>query len=135
MLVFHRLSCVCVCFFNDVPVFSTNSARAQLKILYDRFKKQQEQGVDEDMKFKITFAKAEPMDNKKLKRAIDDYHDLSPGTTKRIKDKYPDDDADDDGISFDLDDRTKRFDVGFPIYKMFDNKEYKGKIIGYDSQH
>merc|ERR1739836_233769 len=75
------------------------------------------------------------MGNPILKRAIDDYHDLTPGTTKRICDKYPDDDGDDDGVSFDLDNRTKRFDIGFPIYKVFDNKEYKGKIIGYDSQH
>ena len=82
------------------------------------------------MNFKITFACAEPMDGKKLKRAIDDYHDLTPGTTKQIRDKYPADDDDDDGVSFDLDDRTKRFDIGFTIYKVFDNREYKGKIIG-----
>ena len=120
---------------NDVPVFSTNSARAQLRTLYKRFKKRQEQGVDKDMKFKTTFARVEPMDGKKLKQAIYDYHDLTPGTIKRICDKYPDDDGDDDGLLFDLDNRTKRFDIGFPIYKVFDNKEYKGKIIGYNSQH
>ena len=128
---------LCGCFIthiNDVPVFSTDSARAQLQILYKRFKKRQEQGVDKDMNFKITFARAEPMDGKKLKQAIDDYHDLTPGTTKRICDKYPDDDGDDDGVSFDLGDRTKRFNIGFPIYKVFDNKEYKEKIIEYDYQ-
>ena len=70
-----------------------------------------------------------------MKRTIDDYHDLAPGTTKQIRDKYPDDDGDDDDVSFDLDNRTKRFDIGFLIYKVFDNKEYKRKIIGYDSQH
>ena len=61
------------------------------------------------MNFKITFARAEPMDGKKLKQAIDDYHDLTPDTTKRICDKYPDDDVNDNGVSFDLDNRTKRF--------------------------
>ena len=65
----------------------------------------------------------EPMQGKKLKRAIDDYHDLTP------------DDDSDDGVSFDLDNRTKRFNIGFNIYKVFDNREYKGKIIGYNSQH
>ena len=101
---------LCGCFFthiNDVPVFSTDSARAQLQILYKRFKKRQEQGLDKYMNFKITFACAEPMDGKKLKQAIDDYHNLTPGTTKRIRDKYPDDDGNDDGVSFDLDNRTK----------------------------
>ena len=108
---------LCGCFIthiNDVPVFSTNSARAQLQILYKRFKKRQEQGVDKDMNFKITFARAEPMDGKKLKQAIEEYHNLTPGTTKRIRDKYPDDGGD-DGVSFDLENRTKRFDIGFPI--------------------
>ena len=122
---------ICCCFIthiNDVPIFSTDLACAQLKILYKRFKKRQEQGVDTDMNFKITFACAEPIDGKKLKRAIDDYHDLTPGTTKRICNKYSDDDGNDNGLSFELDNRTKRFDIGFLIYKVFDHKEYKGKI-------
>ena len=90
--------------------------------------------MEADKNFEITFACAEPMDGKKLKRAIDNYiHDLAPGTTKQIKDKYPDNDSD-DGVSFHLDNRTKRFDIGFKIYKVFDNREYKGKIIRYNSQ-
>ena len=87
------------------------------------------------MNFKITFACAEPMNGKKLKWAIDDYHDLTPGTTKQIGNKYPDDDGNDNSVSFELDDRTDCFNIGFLIYKVFDNREYKGKIIGYDSQH
>ena len=54
-------------------------------------------GVETDMKFKITFACEEPLQEKKLKRSIDDYHDLTPGTTKQIHDKHSDDDSDDEG--------------------------------------
>ena len=91
--------------------------------------------MEVDIKFKITFAYEEPLLGKKLKRAIDDYHALTPGTIKRICNKHPDDDSDDEGVSFDLDNGTKQFEIGFLIYKVFDNREYKGKIIGYDFQH
>ena len=90
--------------------------------------------MEADIKFKIAFTCKKPLLGKKLKCAIDDYHDFTPGTTKQIYNKYPDDDSD-DGVSFDLDNRTKQFDIGFPIYKVFDKREYKGKIIGYNSQH
>ena len=35
--------------------------------------------------FEITFAREEQLQGKKLKKAIDDYHFLTPGTTKQIK--------------------------------------------------
>ena len=58
---------------NHTPVFSKLDAIKQLKLLKDR-------GVQE---FSITFAPERPITGKKLRRAIDDYHHFSPGTTKR----------------------------------------------------
>ena len=60
---------------------------------------------------------------------------MTPGITKQICDKHSDDNNDDESVSYDLDNRTKQFDIGFPIYKVVVNREYKRKIIGYDSQH
>ena len=56
-----------------------------------------------DMKFKITFACKEPSQGKKLRGAIDNYHDLTSGTTKQIRLKQHDDDSNDEGASFNLD--------------------------------
>ena len=66
-----------------------------------------------DMKFKTTFACKEPLQGKKLKHAIDDYHDLTPGTTKQVCDKHPNDDSDDEGVFYDLDDRINDFIIVF----------------------
>ena len=55
------------------------------------------------MKFKITFACKEPSQGKKLRGAIDNYHDLTSGTTKQIRLKQHDDDSNDEGASFNLD--------------------------------
>ena len=41
---------------NNVPVFLTAQAKTQLQMLYEQFKQQQEQGVEKDFKFKITFS-------------------------------------------------------------------------------
>ena len=40
-----------------------------------------------EFSFKITFAREEQLKGKKLKRAIDNYYFLTPGTTKQIKSK------------------------------------------------
>lgn len=58
-----------------------------------------------------------------------------PGTTKKIKLKPSDDDNDDEDISMELDYQSSHFKIDFTIYKVFDNKEYKGKIIDYDAKH
>ena len=71
-------------------------------MLYEQFKKQQEHGVQKDFKFKITFSCEQNLQGKKLKRAIDDYHHLTPGTTKQKRSKTSTDDN--DGISMELDD-------------------------------
>ena len=42
---------------------------------------------------------------------------------------------DDDGISNELNDRSTCFKIGFQVYKVFVNTEYKEKIIGYDSKN
>ena len=65
-----------------------------------------------------------------MKCAIDDYHHLTPGTTKRIKSKLSKDD--DEGISTELDDQSTHFELGFQILKVFGKEEYKGRIIEYD---
>ena len=127
-----KLSGVYITHINDVPVFSTAQAQTQVQMLYEQFKKAQEHEMEKDFKFKITFSCDEYLQGKKLKRVIDDYHHLTPGTTERIKSKTTNNDN--DGICMDLNDRSKRFKIVFPIFKVFDNVEYKGKIIGYNSK-
>ena len=102
-------------------------------MIYEQFKKQQGHGVEKDFKFKITFSCEQNIQGKKLKRAIDDYHYLTPGTTKQTKSKPSDDNN--KGISMELDNQSPHFKLGFQVFKVFDNEEYKGKIIGYDSKH
>ena len=98
-------------------------------MLYEQFKQQQEQEAEKDFKFKITFSCKQNLQGKKLKCAIDNYHYLTPGTTKRIKSKPA---KDDEGISTELGDRSTHFKLDFQILKVFSNKDYKVKIIGYD---
>ena len=102
-------------------------------MLYEQLKQSQEQGVQKDFKFKTIFSCKKNLQEKKLKCAIDDYHYLIWSTTKQTKSKLTKDD--DDGISTELDDRSTRFKLGFQLYKVFRNKEYKEKIIGYDSKN
>ena len=90
--------------------------------------------MEKDFKFKITFSCEKNLQGKKLTRAIDDYHYLTPSTTKQIKSKLFNDDGD-EGISTKLDDQSDYFNIAFKILKVFDNGEYKGKIIGYDSKN
>ena len=59
--------------------------------------------------FSITFAPERPITGKKLWHAIDDYHHLSPGTTKKVKSKHLEEPADD---MRDVDDNSTRFHVG-----------------------
>ena len=46
-------------------------------MFYEQFKKAQEQGVEKNFKFKITFSFEQNLQGKKLKRAIDDHHYLT----------------------------------------------------------
>ena len=102
-------------------------------MLYEQFNKVREQRLEKDFKFQITFSREQNLQGKKLKGAIDNYHYSTPGTTKRIKSKPSVDD--DEDISTDLDDQSTCFKIGFLIFKVFDNKEYKVKIVGYDSKN
>ena len=101
-------------------------------MLYEQFKKQQEHRVEKDFKFKITFSCEQHLYGKKLKRANENYNYLTPCTTKGTKSKPA---TDDDGILNELDDSSTRFKLGFQVYKVFGNTEYKRKIIGYDSKN
>ena len=121
-----KLRGVYIIHINDVPVFSTAQACTQLQMLYEQFKQAQEHKVEKDFKSKITFSLEQNLQGKKLKRAIDDYHHLTLGTTKQTKLKTTDDN---NGISMELDDQSTRFKIGFPIFKVFDNEEYKGKLL------
>ena len=69
------------------PVFSTAQACAKLQALFEQFLKAKDQGVAADISFEITFAPEDKLKGKQLKRAIDNYHFLLPGTTKRMKSK------------------------------------------------
>ena len=92
--------------------------------------KAKEQGVEQDFSFEITFARKTQLKGKKLKHAIDDYHNLVPGTTKRTKSKPADDD--DIELNTDVDDGSERFKIGFRIHKLFDGVAHIGAIDGYD---
>ena len=86
----------------------------------------------DNFSFEITFAREANLKGSKLKRAIDDYQDLVPGTTKRIKSRENNDDGD---VSIELDDRTSRYPIGFNIFKVFDGIQHKGTISGNNSKH
>ena len=58
---------------------------------------------------------------KKLRRAIDDYHHFSPGTTKKIKSKHIEEPAEDMDA---VDDNSTRFHVGTPVFKVFGKVEH-----------
>ena len=128
----RKLRGVFITHINGTPVFNTKQAEAQFKLLHDQFLQKQTQGVADNFSFEITFSREANLQGTKLKRAIDDYNDLVPGTTKRVKSK---DTLDDGDISTDLDDRTSRYPIGFNIYKVFDGVQHKGTISGYDSKH
>ena len=85
--------------------------------------------------FEITFASEDKLKSKQVKYAIDDYHNLLPGTTKWIKSKESENAPTENNVTIELDDWSERFPVGMPVYKEFDKVEHKGKIIGYDSRH
>ena len=114
---------------NHVPVFSTAQATAQLALLFDQWKKAREQGV-ENFSFEITFAREQQLKGRKLKQAINDYHNLAPGTTKCSKSKAGDED--DVKLNTDLDDGLERFRTGFKIYRPFDGIAYTGTVEGYN---
>ena len=83
--------------------------------------------------FDITLAKDSHLTGNKLKKAIDDYHYLTPGTTKRVKSKpLEDTQPEQDGFSYEQDDRIDRHKIGTKIYKHFGDKLYAGEVASYD---
>ena len=69
--------------------------------------------MTEKFLFDITLAKDSHLTGNKLKKAIDDYHYLTPGTTKREKSKTLEDtQPEQDGVSYEQDDRTNRHKIG-----------------------
>lgn len=79
--------------------------------------------------FSITYAPEQKLTGKRLKRAIDDYYDLSPGTTKSIKQKP--DDMNTDQMS-EVDNGEERYSTGTKVYKVFNGIKYTGEVTGYD---
>ena len=130
---------------NGDRVFNVEEATEKLLKLYQQFKAHDHGGVLGDttpssanstasktpFSFSITYAPERKLTGKKLKRAIDDYYDLSPGTTKSIKQKP--DNMDTDQIS-EVDNGEKRYTPGTKIYKVFNGLEYAGEVTGYDSK-
>ena len=86
-----------------------------------------------ELSFEITFAREPNLKGKKLKQAIDDFHFLTPGTTKRIKSKVPE--PEEDEALTDVDDGSERYKLGSKVYKLFKGVPYTGTIIGYDATH
>ena len=70
-----------------------------------------------------------------MKHAIDDYHFLTPRTTKTIKLKAIHDDVDEELDDEELDDGSKRFENGCKVFKFFNNVEYKGSVVGYNPKN
>ena len=81
--------------------------------------------------FQITYAPERKLTGKRLKRAINGYYDLAPGTTKSIKQKP--EEMDEDQMK-DVDDGSERFPTGTKIYKVFNEIEYAGEVTGYDNK-
>ena len=105
---------------DNEPVFSTAQAMERLRSLFEQWKEITAQGGDAaKFLFDITFAREENLQGKKLKRAINDFHFLTPGTTKHVKSKLPTAKEEEDPDMKEVDDGSKRFDIGFNVYKMF----------------
>ena len=81
----------------------------------------------QEFSFDLTFAHKDHLQGKKLKNVIDDYHFLTPGTTKTIRLKVIHDE-----FSEELDDGSKSFDNDTKVNKVFNNAEYKVSVIGYN---
>lgn len=117
------------------PVFSTDDATSKLHFLFKKWKEVQQeahvQGVVPQFLFNITFAREEQLQGKKLKKAIDDYHFLTPGTTKRVKSKVSSSEEEESDLE-DVDNGLKRFPIGFKVYNLFEGVPFKGKVTGYD---
>ena len=83
----------------------------------------------ENFSFEISFARKQQLKGRKLKQAINDYHNLEPNTKKRTKSKAEEDEEVE--LNTDLDDGSERFKVGFKIYKSFDGVAYNGTIVSW----
>ena len=86
--------------------------------------------MEKDFSFEITFVCEAQLQGKKLKQAINNHYNLIPGTTKRTKSKSAN--GDDVELNTDLDDESKRFEIGFKIHKLFDGVAHIGIVDGYD---
>ena len=85
----------------------------------------------EKSKFELSFAPEPKLQEEKLKKAIDDYHNYAPGTTKLIKSKPERTDEELEAVDSPSE---KRYDVNTKIFKVFDGVEYKGSVTGYNTQ-
>ena len=83
--------------------------------------------MEKDFKFKITFSCEKNLQGEKLKHSIDDYHYLTPGTTKRIKSK-PSKDDDDEGITLMI--ALLVLSLVFRYLTYLKMKNIKGKLLG-----
>ena len=75
------------------------------------------------------FTPERPITGKKLRRAIDDYHHFSPGTTKKIKSNHIKEPAEDMNA---VDDHSTRCYVGTPVLKVFGKVKHQGEVTGYN---
>jgi hypothetical protein len=82
------------------------------------------------LEFSITFAPEKKLLGKELKKAMDDFHHFTPGTTKRIKSRPSSVPPDDINT---VDDGSTRYHVVTTVYRTFSDEEFKGKVTGYDS--
>ena len=106
---------------NDVSIFLKHNAVKQLKLLKDRGSKE----------FSITFAPEQPITEKKLWHAINDYYHFPPSTTKKVKSKHIEEPTEDIAAA---DDDSTRFHVGTTVFKVFGRAEHWGKVTCYDQE-
>ena len=118
-----------------IPSFQLNRLNQDFVSFSMRGKKKKalNQGVVPQFLFNITIAREKQLQGKKLKKAINDYHFLTPGTTKCIKSKVSS--SEEESELNNVDDGSQRFPLGFKVYKLFEGVPFTGKIIGYNSNN
>ena len=109
---------------NGDCVFTKKEVLAKLESLFKDHCKHNQEGLAM-FSFTLTLAPKKKLTGKKLKEAIEDYHNFTPGMSKKIKEEVETNDP------YGFDDGTTRHSIGTKVWKVFGGLEYEGTIIGY----
>ena len=87
--VLNRFKGLYIIHANNTPVFDVADCTAKLEELYQQHlaRKQGLGEKKEKFAFELTFAPEPKLQGDKLKKAIDDFHNYTSGTSKQIKSK------------------------------------------------